>query len=138
MSLFFKRVFLFTIGILINFIKTEYESFKSISSMRFLSDKKDKYSITNENNLANKEDITQLNFLMNSIKYIKPLRIFQETSTSSEENEGFKVRCFWLDSKTMRVFDLSGLKTAKYFYFIIKLSLFYYLIPFLIFNLLTY
>lgn len=108
MSLITNKLILLITTLIITLIKTEKQASRSLSSIRFLIEEKDDSLFTeSENNKS------QMDSIFESFNQIKPLRIFQESYGSSGDNEGFKVRCFWLDSKTMRVFDLSGLKTAK-------------------------
>jgi len=105
MALILKRIGILIIVILINVIKTENYVSKTLSSMRFLIDNNENLLKTEENDAGKYEDKTKFNYLFDSIKNLKTLRIFQESGSSSVENDGFKVRCFWLDSKTLRVFD---------------------------------
>lgn len=107
-----NKIIILIISLILNLIKSENYASRTLRSMRFLIDEKENPFSVDEIN-SDVSPKSEINEIMETFNNIKPLRIFQETYGASEDTEGFKVRCFWLDSKTMRVFDLSGLKTPK-------------------------
>lgn len=127
MSFVLKNTFILLIITVFKIIQSKLNNLEKLNNIRFLIDNNDFGSETENRKLENYEK-NNYDYFFESIKYINPLKIFEETSNSAEEKDGFKVRCFWLDSTTMRVFDLSQLKTAKYFLLkIILINTFYLL-----------
>jgi hypothetical protein len=105
MSIKIILIFLITI---IQYIKNELSDKSTNKQLRFLYD-----TIQNSFNYQLKEENekTQFDYLFDSIRYVYPLKIFSLTNETFDN--GFKVRCFWVDTKTFRVFDLSQLKSKK-------------------------
>ncbi len=104
-----KIILLIAATIILDVIKTEKRLSKSSRSIRFLIEEKENSLITIEENNHAINEKSKDDYLLETINQNKPFRFFQ----TAADSDGFKVRCFWLDSKTMRVFDLSSLKTSK-------------------------
>ena len=113
MSFIFKRSILLFLITLFNFIKNKSQSFDKINSLRFLFENNNDNALQTNNLIPEYYEKGQYDYFFETIKYMNPLNMFEEKLNSTAENDGFKVRCFWLDSTTMRVFDLSQLKSAK-------------------------
>jgi len=114
---FIKNIFL-TLIILItlfDLFKSKTQILKMDNTFSFLIEQYEKNLNDKNNTIINKFSQNVDTNSLASIKFLNSLNNYKETGNFTANNEGFKIRCFWFDSVTMRVFDLSQLKTVKYF-----------------------
>ena len=108
-----KKTFLLIILSIISFMQAKLllTENKNIS-LKFLTDQQNSQLDKLNQNFTSEYIKNNYDWFFHTIKFMNPI-IFGEMKQVKDTDQGFKVRCFWVDSKTLRVFDLSQLKSIK-------------------------
>lgn len=107
-----KKIFTLVFITFINYIKSDLlNNIENLSALRFLMDQNEHIDDRITTSVENFKK-TKYNYFFETIRFMNPLNIFNSQVMLTGE-DGFKVRCFWVDLESFRVYDLSQLKSQK-------------------------